>query len=112
MAFQNTSVPQAGQTPAANVAAVWTGAAPTDGSRWELDSILYSYSDAPPVGTVITIVSDTITMTFYVKGAGPGTIDFGTYPMEFAPNKQVVVTVGAGGGTLLCSVFPIGRTKN
>jgi len=110
MAFQNTLNPQAGQTPAANTNAVWTGAAPTDGTRWSLDSIIYSYTAAPTAATLI-ISWGSFSETYYIVGGGVGVLPFGPTPKQFPANTAVTVTLLAGGAGISGSVYPNGRTK-
>ena len=73
MASMNTITPAAAQTPSANTAAVCTLAAPTDGSRWTLFQLSYSYSGTPTGGSLV-ITWGSVSMTYYIPAGGPGWI--------------------------------------
>lgn len=109
MGMANTMTPSAAQAPAAATDAVCTMAAPTDGSRWVLSSIDYSYS-AAPTGGQITITYGTTTETYYVNGAGRGSL---TFPQEkrFPTNTGVVITLKSGGGAVIGTIYPNAWTE-
>lgn len=112
MAYLNTFEPQATQQPAINTDAVFVGAAPTNGSHWEFDSIIYSYSAAPAVNMYIEIAWSTFTMRLYVPGGGPGVLAFQAGPLKFPNNVGVTITLKAGGAAIFGTVYPQGRTAN
>lgn len=109
MAAQNTMIPVAGQAPAAATDAVRVLAAPTDGSRWVLDGVLWSYTAAPS-GGMLTIAWDAHTITLHVPGAGPDSVTFPS-PLIFPPNTAVTITLESGGGTVVGTVYPFAYTQ-
>lgn len=109
--FQNTYTPQASQAPLVNTDAVWTGAAPTDGTCWALDNIIFSYSANPAVNAKLTITVGAVTETLYITRGGPDVLNF-FGSRRFPPNTSVVVTLQAGGAGVFGTVYPNGRTQN
>lgn len=108
--MSNTFIPAAAQAPTSNTDAVATMAAPTDGSRWVLESISYSYS-ATPTGATLVITSDTFTETYYVTLGGVGVLSW-PFPRMFAANKGITITLKAGGSGIFGTVYPQASTKH
>lgn len=106
--MQNTMTPQAAQTPAAATAAVCTMAAPTDGSRWVLSGVNFSYT-ATPTGGRLTIAWGSDSEIYYVSGAGPDALIF-AQPKIFPPNTAVTITLASGAGAVVGSVYPQAQT--
>lgn len=108
--------PVAAQAPASTTDAVWTGAAPTDGSRWAIYDIVFSYNAAPAAGVTLviawTVASTNYAFTYYVQAiAGQQQLVFNK-PLRFPSNTAVTVTLKSGGGSVLNSVYPNALTEN
>ena len=82
--------------PASNTAAVVTLAVPGSGISHVLYSVAWSY-DGDPTGGALTITIDAATwFKVDIVKAGPGQFAFDP-PLKATANKQVVVTLAAGG---------------
>jgi hypothetical protein len=96
------------QAPAVNTAAVWTGAAQTDGSRWSISSILWSYSGTPTAGSIV-IAWGSVSVTLYVTVGGPGQFNF-PIPLQLPSDTAVTVTLAAGGSGVTGTVYTVAST--
>lgn len=108
MSAQNTMTPVAAQTPAAATDAVATLAAPTDGTRWKLHGVGFSYT-AAPTGGRLTIAWGSVSEIYYVSAGGPGYLAFAV-PKVFPPNTAVTITLASGAGAVVGSVYPQAET--
>jgi hypothetical protein len=109
----NTLNPTAAQAPAANIAAVATLTAPTDGSRWVLDSITYNYSAVPTNGLLTVawaVGSSSFTENYNILAGGPGQLTW-NQPKPFPSNTLVTITLAAGGASITCNVYPWAWTQ-
>lgn len=101
--------PAAGQAPAVNVAAVWTGVAPTDNVSWIIDCIGWSYSSDPTDGSIIISWIDpdsgAVTEKYYITKGGPGVLPFSPGKM-FPRNTLVTITLAAGGSGVYGTIYP------
>ncbi len=107
MATLNTLPPVAGQAPAANTDAVVVLAA-VAAQAWSLSQIAWSYSAAPAAGS-LTIAWGTVSMVFLITAGGPGQLLF-PQPLRFPINTVVTITLAAGGGVVVGTVYPLGST--
>lgn len=103
----NTMVPQAGQAPSVATDAICAMAAPTDGSRWHLDYVAWSYSAAPTGGQLLITWGST-TMTFYIIAGGPSKMDL---DLVFPINTAVTITLKSGAGAVVGTVYPKAHTE-
>jgi hypothetical protein len=113
MASQNTLLPAAAQTPSSNTNAVATLAAPTDGSRWVVYGVNYSYSAAPTLATLVfswTIGVTTYTETYYIIAGGSGSFSWPKGKV-FPANTAVTITLLAGGSGISGTVYPVAQTE-
>lgn len=86
--------------PAANTAAIITLAAVAD-KRHHIAQIIYSYSGAPAGGRLsITDGGVTVFDQDITSGGSLGPLQFSN-PLRFAVNSAVVITLAAGGGTVV-----------
>lgn len=108
--MSNTLNPTAAQTPASNTDAVCTMAAPTDGTRWVLCSVSWTYSAAPTSGK-LTIAWGAYQETFHVVLGGPGQLVFPVKKV-FPISTAVAITLTAGGSGIFSKVFPVAYTSN
>lgn len=110
MATRNTLTPVAAQKPAAATAAVATMSASTDGTRWVLYGVTWSYLGAP-TGGKLTIAWGSDSEVYHITAGGPGILSF-PIPKRFPPNTEVVITLASGGGAVEGTVYPQAETTN
>lgn len=89
---------------AGNAAAAITVAAETE-NYWVLDFISWSYSAAPTGGKLTVTINAVSVYEVDITAAGPGVIDFAHHPLYTGvKNQALVVTLAAGGGTVVGKV--------
>lgn len=100
----NTMVPQIGQAPVAGQDATCVMAGSSDGGRWILYSVSWSYS-GPPTGGQLIISWGSNVMTFAVGAGGVGQLMWPS-PLRFPVNVAVTITLKAGGASIAGTVYP------
>jgi hypothetical protein len=115
MAMSNTLNPVASQAPAGGTGASLILAAPTDGTRWILKYIVWSYAAAPTAPTLTiqwTIGATTYTETYYVAAvAGQQQLTFPEGGKMFPANTQVTITMTTS-GVIANTMYPWAYTGN
>lgn len=112
--MSNTANPTAAQNPAAATDAVLTLTAPTDGTRWQLFWVAYSYSATPTGGSITiswTIGATTYTETYAILVGGWGIMQW-PQPRRFPANTTVTITLTSGAGAVVGKVYGFADTVN
>lgn len=101
---RDSMTPVAGQAPAAATDAVLALTAPTDGSRWVLYGVGWSYS-AAPTGGKLTIAWGAVSEVYHIVAGGPGFLTF-PIPKSFPADTAVTITLASGAGAVVGTVYP------
>ena len=97
-------------TPAGNTAAVLTYDAPGANRSHIINGVAWSYSAAPANGQLTITDNGATVFAVDIIAGGP---DYIPINMEFTPNSQVILTLGAGGGVITGKLNVMGhRIRN
>ena len=108
--------PTAAQAPSSGLAAVATLTAPTDGTRWVIESITGSCSALPttlPASVQIAWTDGGVnyTETYYIITGGAFILPWPA-PRRYPANQQVTVTLSALGTGIYGTIYPQAHTSH